>query len=291
MKKTSFCIFPVFAVILASCGTQEPKFTPLFDGVSLNGWEIHIGVPDSSVAVAGLERNEKGLYAQPLGGNDPLSVFSVVEADGEPAIRASGQIYGSLATVAEYGNYHLRLEAKWGDKKWAPREDKPRNAGVLYHGTGKFGKGLGVWKTSHECQVQETMFGDSYRMGETYCNITASRASENDRYVFDPDAPAITFGHDLPAGPICAKNPENEKPAGEWNVIEVLCCEDVSVHVINGKTNMVNTDSHLRVNGQKTPLVKGVIQLQSEGAEIYYRRVEIRPISSIPDSYLKTNLP
>ncbi|MDR0712794.1 MAG: DUF1080 domain-containing protein [Bacteroidales bacterium] len=286
MKKAIIYSVSACVIVLMSCGRKEAKFEPLFNGVNLDGWETYIGIPDSSVSVPGLVRDESGKYAEPLGvNNDPLGVFSVQTVDGGAVIRAGGQIYGSLATVAEYGNYHLRLEVKWGEKKWAPREDKPRNAGVLYHGTGEFGKGLNVWKISHECQVMEGMFGDSYRMGNTYCDITASQA--DGRYIFDKTAPAVAFGHDLPAGPICAKNPANEKPLGEWNLIEVLCCEDVSVHVINGKVNMINTRSHLIIDGKPVPLAKGVIQLQSEGAEIFYRNVEIRPITEIPAQYLR----
>ena len=279
--------FPLLAMIyLVSC--SSPNWEPLFNGKDFTGWEIYLGVPDPSVDVPGMERNEEGVYTQPLGvNNDPLNVFTIVEVDGASAIHVSGQIYGSFATVKEYGNYHLRLQAKWGEKKWAPREDKPRNSGLLYHGTGEFGIGLGVWKISHECQVMETMFGDSYRMGATFCDITASRANENERYTFDRSASKVSFGHELPAGPICNKNPMNEKPTGEWNTIELLCYEGTSIHVINGKVNMINTNSHLIVDGKETPLTKGVIQLQSEGAEIYYRNIEIRPVNKIPDEYLK----
>jgi len=287
MKKVFF-VFPLIAMIMVSCGSTGQKWEPLFNGKDFAGWEFYLGVPDSSVDVPGMERNEEGVYTQPLGeGNDPLNVFTVVEVDGAPAIRASGQIYGSLATVQEYGNYHLKLEVKWGEKKWAPREDQRRNAGVLYHGTGEFGKGLGVWKTSHECQVMENDFGLSYRMGATYCDITA-RLNENGRgYTYDPAAPKVSFGPGMHAGPVCAQYPMNEKPVGQWNTIEVLCYEGTSVHVINGKANMSITNSHLLIDGKETPLTKGVIQLQSEGAEVYYRNIQIRPINKIPDEYLK----
>ena len=50
---------------------------------------------------------------------------------------------------------------------------------------------------------------------------------------------------------------------------------------------MVNEDSHLLVNGQKKPLSKGNIQLQSEGAEVFFRKMEIREIDEIPEEYLK----
>ena len=288
MKKV-FYVFPLLAMMfLVSCDS-DPKWEPLFNGKDFSGWEVYIGVPHSSVDVPGMERDEEGKYTQPLGvGNDPLKIFTVVEVDGGSAVRASGQIYGSFATVEKYGNYHLKLEVKWGEKKWAPREELPRNSGLLYHGTGEFGKGLNVWKISHECQIMENDFGDSYRMGDTYCDITASRASENDRYTFDPTAPVVKFGPQsagLP--PICKRNPINEKPLGEWNTVELLCFEGTSVHVINNKVNMINTNSHLLIGGKEVRLTKGVIQLQSEGAEVYFRNIEIRQIDKIPSKYLK----
>ena len=42
-------------------------------------------------------------------------------------------------------------------------------------------------------------------------------------------------------------------------------------------------------NGKVAPLVKGRIQLQSEGAEVFYKTVKIRPLSSIPMSILTSN--
>jgi hypothetical protein len=105
--------------------------------------------------------------------------------------------------------------------------------------------------------------------------------------MFDPAAALVEFGQDKQGGKICSKNATIEKPIGEWNTVEILCLGARSVHVINGVVNMINEDSHLLVNGQKKPLTKGNIQLQSEGAEVYFRKMEIRPIDSIPEEFLK----
>jgi hypothetical protein len=176
---------------------------------------------------------------------------------------------------------------KWGTQKWPEGSDNLRNSGLLYHGTGDYGQGLGVWKKSHECQMMETMFGDSYRMGDTYCSIRASRPEEGQRYVYDPSASLVEFGEGKQGGKICSKSVTNEKPHGEWNVVEVICLGDTSIHVINGTVNMVNVDSHLEENGKIIPLTRGNIQLQSEGAEVFFRRMEIRNISAIPEKYLQ----
>ena len=50
---------------------------------------------------------------------------------------------------------------------------------------------------------------------------------------------------------------------------------------------MVLTNSRHKVGGAEVPLTKGKIQIQSEGAEVFYRNIAVRPITAIPDEYLK----
>ena len=199
----------------------------------------------------------------------------------------TGEIYGSLATQKEFENYHFRMEVKWGEKKWAPRADKARNSGLLYHGTGEYGAGLGVWKKSHECQVMEEMFGDSYRMGDTFCSIRSEPLEGQRFYVYNPEAELVESGEGKQGGKITSKSSMNEKPLGEWNTVEIICFGAKSIHIINGVVNMVNEDSHLLLEGKNVPLTKGNIQLQSEGAEVYFRNMEIMSIDQIPEGLLK----
>ena len=42
-------------------------------------------------------------------------------------------------------------------------------------------------------------------------------------------------------------------------------------------------------DGKDLPLTKGKIQLQSEGAEVFYRDIEIRSITSLPETLLIRN--
>ena len=39
------------------------------------------------------------------------------------------------------------------------------------------------------------------------------------------------------------------------------------------------------IDGKEVPLVKGKLQLQSEGAEVFYRNITIRPITEVPSSF------
>jgi hypothetical protein len=72
-----------------------------------------------------------------FGRADPDKVFTVVDRiDGAPAVRASGQHYGGFVTLANYADYKLVLEYRWGDVTWKPRDDRARDSGILIHGQG-----------------------------------------------------------------------------------------------------------------------------------------------------------
>ena len=83
------------------------------------------------------------------------------------------------------------------------------------------------------------------------------------------------------------KSPDNENPTGQWNTIELYTVGQTSVHLVNGKVNMILTGSRQKVDGKEVPLTKGKIQIQSEGAEVFYRNITIRPIEVIPPELLK----
>jgi hypothetical protein len=60
-----------------------------------------------------------------------------------------------------------------------------------------------------------------------------------------------------------------EKPLGEWNTLEVVCAGDKILHKVNGE--VVN-------EGSGASVTKGKILLQSEGAEVFFRKVELKPL-------------
>jgi hypothetical protein len=69
---------------------------------------------------------------------------------------------------------------------------------------------------------------------------------------------------------------------GEWNTLDLYCHGDTSVHVVNGRVMMVLYHLAQSDSGKVSPLTRGRIQLQSEGAEVFYKQIKIRPISRIP---------
>src|SRR5204862_7251029 len=88
----SSCVAPCARV---AGGAVQGGWMPLFNGRNLAGWDTFLGKPHPSTDVPGLARQPDGTYAEVVGpGRDPRGVFSVVDVDGAPAIRISGEIYG-----------------------------------------------------------------------------------------------------------------------------------------------------------------------------------------------------
>jgi hypothetical protein len=263
--------------------TAAEDWRPLFNGRDLTGWETWLGRPHQSIELAGLTRGPDGKYTQPVGLNqDPFAIFTIVTVDGAPAIRLSGQIFGTISSLESFSNYHLRLQFKWGEKRWPPREDRVRDSGMLYHGHGPHGGGTGSpWINSHELQIQEKDCGDYWAVGPVTSDITAKPAGEK-LFQYDNTAAPLVFGPGSPSGTRVIKSADREKPTGEWNTIELICIGDQSIHIVNGQ--VVLRVRSLRSNtGEK--LTAGKIQIQTEGAEVFYRNIEIQPITAVPAKY------
>ncbi len=272
-------------LLMISCknsqNTGQNEWIDLFNGTDLSGWYTWQKAPEPSSVVEGLPKDPDGNYLEPIGKNkDPLGVFTVVMEDELPAIRISGETYGILVTENTFENYHLRLEFKWGDERYPPRENELMDSGILYHSMGPEGAWGGVWMKSLECQVMEQACGDFICVDTTYADIPAGRSSSDERYRYRKGSEMNTFG---PEQGYCQKNQDYEKTAGEWNVMEIYTFGNESVHLVNGKLNMHAYNLRYLENGKEVPLSNGKIQLQSEGAEIFYRNIQIKSIDRIPD--------
>ncbi|MCS6850314.1 MAG: DUF1080 domain-containing protein [Gemmataceae bacterium] len=244
-------------------------FRLLFNGKDLSGWDTWLGRPLGEKEPIGLNK-------------DPRQVYSIVQVDGQPAIRISGEIFGALTSREEFENYHLRLEFKWGEKKWPPREKAVRDSGLLYHCIGPHGAQSSFWMQSLECQIQERDCGDFYSVAGPVVDVEGERPSDKGPIVYKKGGMKFT-GY---RGRII-RDVDHEKPVGQWNTIEVLTLNGTCVHAVNGKTNLVLTNPRGRLDGKEIPLTRGRIQLQSEGAEVFFRNIAIKPIMRIPDEYLK----
>ena len=245
------------AMLTALTASQnEREWKPLFNGTSFDGWETFLGKPHKSSNLPGT-RNEKGDYVEPIGvGRDPKGVFSIVTLDGGPAIHVTGEIYGALTTVSELADYHLRLDFKWGARKWPQRGELPRDTGCCYHAVGPHGASYGYWMQSCEFQIMEGECGHFYGLAGAMADVEV------------------------------VTREDQEKPRGQWNRLDLYCAGQQSLHAVNGRP--VTKLSRIRQRGaagepaQPLPLQRGRIQLQSEGTEVYFRNLSIRSIDALP---------
>jgi hypothetical protein len=246
------------------------EWSRLFNDRDLTGWDTWLGKPNGGKEPIGLNQ-------------DPKNVFSVIMEEGLPAIRISGEVFGALTSEEEFENYHLKLQFKWGEKKWPPREKAVRDSGLLYHCVGPHGAAGSFWMQSLEFQIQEHDCGDFWSVAGVLVDVEADRGRRStDPLIFRKGGQKC-----VGISSRIARDRDYEKKVGEWNTLELLTVGGTSVHVVNGKVNMVLTNARRKVNDKEVPLTRGKIQLQSEGAEIFFRHVAIRPLRSIPDQYLK----
>ncbi len=274
------------ALLLSTVRGAEADWRPLWNGKDLDGWSVWLGKPHASTAVEGLPKDAKGNYTAPLGARDPLGVFTVVNVDGAPAIRISGQVFGELRSKPSFENYRLRLQFKWGEKKWPPRDGatRQRDSGLLYHVHGPGGEEGRVWARSIELQIQERDVGDLYAIMSEIA-VRSTQRPGTKIFDYDPQGEWHTFSQVPGSDGRCVKQPDNEKPNGAWNTVELVCLGEDSLHIVNGQVVM-RLHGPLRID--RTPhasVTAGPIILQSEGAEVFYRAIEWQPIAAIPAEF------
>jgi hypothetical protein len=271
----------IFAFVLIGCASgrsEKEQWNALLAENFQGDWDTYLGPSYDSTANK-FDSVSVGLNT------DPRKVFSVQMQDGTPVLRVSGEHFGGISTKKEFENYHLRLDFKWGAAKYHPKKNDKRDSGLLYHAGGRHGADFGFWMRSQEFQIQEGDCGDYWGVAGGSFEVNATE-KDSGKYVYDPKGKLLLFNEKSPNGRRCIKDPDAEKPTGEWNTLDLYCYGDTAVHVVNGTVVMVLYHSAYVDNGNTVPLKKGMIQLQSEGAELFYRNIKIRSIDSFPQGLL-----
>jgi len=178
---------------------------------------------------------------------DPEKVFTVENG----LLHISGKEFGYICTEKTFKDFHLAVEFKWGEKKFPPRDadTTKRDNGICFYVP--LNEKDSVWPKSIECQVQEGDVGDIWLIDSATVVIDGKRTEPNDYTRVK-------------------KKKDGEKPNGEWNLVEVIVKKNQITYIVNG----------IVVNEAGSPsLNEGKIIIQSEGAEIYYRKIEITELN------------
>jgi hypothetical protein len=248
--------------------------TTLFNGKDLKDWRPWLGYANPALTY-------KRPAVAPLGqASLSAEIFKVVVEDGQPAIYVNGKTWGSLVHTGDFRNYHLRLQYKWGPGRWPPRETQAPNNGLLYHSHGAPGVVWGTWSQAVEFEIMTGSIGMVVPVGEAISVVTnavddPSLIKPNLR--FSPTGKATTAKGGTANWNVEAYG-DAEKPAGQWNTLDLYVLDDRAVHVVNGVPVLEVRD--LKADGQ--PLTHGAIQLQSEGAETFFRDITLEPITTLP---------
>lgn len=179
----------------------------------------------------------------------------VPEATDEPTFFArdgmlvtSGKPIGHIYTEGEFENYTLTIEYRFSEKAG--------NCGVMIHcSTPSF-----IYKyfpRSIEVQMLSGEAGKLIPIGE---NIIGIDGKNTPKLVGQPRNRAIE-----------RLVKDAEKAAGEWNTMVIHAQKDSLVVLLNGQLINVGTNSSV---------TKGKIALQSEGVELEFRKLELKPISA-----------
>jgi hypothetical protein len=231
------------------------------------------------------------------GHDDPRRVFTVVDLDGTPALRISGDGFGGLTTRRRWRDYRLVVEYRWGDATYRDRTGKARDSGVLLHcqdRDGSFAADFkGPWKRSLEFQIIEGGTGDlllvpGHDDQGNALHVSAESPTRTDRdgeTVYDPAAPWTPHrsftrvnwsGRDEDWDDVAGFRGKHdvEGPHGQWTRCEVVARGDTLEFFVNGT----------KVNAARsTSVSEGQILLQTEGAELFVRRFELLPLDPPAD--------
>lgn len=243
------------SALTSSVALAEDGWQSLFNGKDLTGWSVTLQKlppgedPDRLVQVR----------------DGVIRMYADTAADAVVP-------FGVITHESIFSRFHLSFEYKWNGRRFAPRADKLRDAGVLYHSHATDV----VWPTSVECQIQEGDTGDIVLLktgAETYANPQPDTAPAGQG---DPGALPENGGiSKVRKGGYVGRFPELDTLEG-WNRVELIVHADESAeHIVNGKTK-ARLRQMTDMKGQ--PLTEGKICLQLEGAELEYRDVKIRPL-------------
>lgn len=291
MKNIVVSLFIILSIAACSsidenAGFIAGEWDSLIDS-ELSQWDQYLSYQHQKGYNGSVPKNKEGVEIPPVGLNkDGYDVFTTMQDGDQTIIRVSGEYYGALITKAEYENYHLQLKYKWGELKWGIREDMLMDSGILYHSIGEPGAEYWrSWMISQEFQIMEGHTGDYWSQLISGVDIRAYKPEGNIVPLANAHQDYISIIQRGPYGGYCMRSNNYENAFDEWNTLDLYCFDGKSLHVVNGEVVMILQNScYVDSNGDKQPLTKGKIQLQSEAGELFFKDIKIREVNSLSDA-------
>ena len=245
------CIILGLSGFISISYNRDNGYKPLFNGRDFTGWNLAIRSGDAQEArkVFAIEHGMVHVFK-----NHP---------DSFNLDKGKNLTHGLMYTKKEYERFSFRFEYKWGTKVMNNFSQFQYDAGMYYHVYNDK-----IWPYGLEYQIRYNHLENRNHTGDYWAAKTGMQWYSADGETFS-----------LPADggqPQPIKNGEHRAKRdapfhaldGQWNQCEVIVMGDqYSIHKLNGEVVNMATDLSVR---------KGIIGLQSETAEIYYRNIEIK---------------
>lgn len=235
---------------------DDQGWTPLFNGKNLDGWDTWLPSTGKNSDPERVFKAENGM----------LHIL-------DRPVTGQKQEFGYIASRETFKTYHLRFEYRWGSKRFKPRHADKRDSGLLYHLVGPDK----VWPRSIEFQVQEGDTGDFWLLDGVTATTTVTTAATDTPEYQEGGEP---FTSEPGSFIRLAKSGTHDTKTG-WNRVEVIVTENEVIHIVNGQiNNRARNFMQPDPNDPNTliPLDAGRIAFQAEGAEVFYRNIEIKPL-------------
>jgi hypothetical protein len=242
-----------------------PEWTLLFNGRNLDNFRIAY----SSVPVDG----------RPAGAMFEVKQGVVHTYPGQQAGTPQPSAY--FQTKGEYSDYVLHLEYKWGDKKFAPRMARLKDAGIVFH---TYEDVEHSWPRGIECQIEDSNVGDLWLISSK-ADVTTRPAGyqpkpdplQDGAPYYDQGGQSRTYGDH--GKYVRIRHAADVEHPG-WNSVDVVVRGDSAVYLVNGQVNMRITSMEKwdAASNSWGRLDRGKILFQAEYAEVYYRNIKIRAV-------------
>ena len=247
---------PIIILLIIICSassnyaqSNKDGFVSLFNGKNLDGWHAKIRSGDAEEA--------KKVYAIESG---MVHVFKDMP-DSLNLNTGGNETHGLFYTNKSYSKYIFRFEYKWGKKITNNFDQFQYDAGLYYHVVNDK-----IWPIGIEYQVRYDHIKKINHTGDYWAS--GIKWYSKDSITFTPPSHGGLPITNKKGEHRCSIDAEFNALNGKWNICEVIVMGNkYSIHKLNGEIVNMATD---------LPFSEGIIGLQSETAEIYYRNIEIK---------------
>ena len=236
--------------------SSNEGFETIFNGENWDGWYLKIRNGDDELAEE-VFSIEDGM----------VHVYKYLPNNFELNTRNCGT-HGLFYTNKKYSKYILRFEYKWGEKIANNFDQWQYDAGCYFHVLDD-----AVWPKGIEYQVRYNHITDKNHTGDLIISGTKAKwySDENDEFSLPRDGgTAKTYKKWMY---LADSDVEYNALNNQWNQCEIIVMGDqYAIYKLNGQ--VVNLLTNLSVG-------EGVIGLQAETAELFYRNIQIKEFDEI----------